>query len=85
MKKKKLCKNHSIYTRDLNKVDYEDFFLDLFDIDMSVISNNSIAKDDFNNLFESTSRVIDNYMPLRKITNKEFKRRCTNLGYLKVF
>ena len=25
--KKKLPKNHTIYTRDLNKVDYENFFL----------------------------------------------------------
>ena len=38
---------------------------------MNEISNN----DAFNNLFESTSSVIDDYMPLRKITNKEFKRR----------
>ena len=27
------------------------------------------------NLFESTSKVIDDYIPLRKIINKEFKRR----------
>ena len=37
---------------------------------MNEISNNPIANDAFNNLFESTSRVIDDYMP-----NKEFRRR----------
>ena len=42
---------------------------------MVEISNNPNANDAFNSLFESTSMVIDNYIPLRKITNKEFKRR----------
>ena len=50
---------------------------------MVEISNNPNANDAFNNLFESTSKVIDDYIPLRKITNKEFKRRF-NPGYLKV-
>ena len=48
-------KNHNIYTRDLNKVDYENFFLDLLAIDMVEISNNPNANDAFNSLFESTS------------------------------
>ena len=72
---KKLPKNHTIYTRDLNKVDNENFFLELLAIDMVVISSNPNANDAFNNLFESTSKVIDDYFPLRKITNKEYKRR----------
>ena len=42
---------------------------------MNEISNNPIANDAFNNLFKSTSRVIEAYMPLRKIINKESKRR----------
>ena len=42
---------------------------------MVVISSNPNANDAFNNLFESTSKVIDDYIPLRKITNKEYKRR----------
>ena len=73
--KKKLPKNHNNYTRDLNKVDYENFFLDLLAIDMVEISNNPNANDAFNNLFESTSKIIDDFIPLRKLTNKEFKRR----------
>ena len=73
--KKKLPKNHTIYTRDLNKVDYENFFLELLAIDIVVISSNPNANDAFNNLFEPTSKVIDDYIPLRKITNKEYKRR----------
>ena len=42
---------------------------------MVVISSNPNDNDAFNNLFESTSKVIDDYIPLRKITNKEYKRR----------
>ena len=59
--KKKLPQNHNIYTRDPNKVDYENFFLDLLAIDMVEISNNPNANDAFNNLFESTSKVINDY------------------------
>ena len=73
--KKKLPKDHNIYTRDLNKVDYVNFFLDLLAIDMAEISNSPNANDAFIKPFESTSNVIDEYIPLRKITNNEFKRR----------
>ena len=38
--KKKLPKDHNFFIRDLNKVDYEFFFLDLLAIDMDDISNN---------------------------------------------
>ena len=70
----------ALYT-NLNKVDHENSFLDLLamneisnnPIDMKEISNNPIANDAFNKLFKSTCRVIDDCMPLRKITNKEFK------------
>ena len=70
----KLPNDHNIYTRDLHKVDYDNF-LDLLDIDLDEISNISNANDAFIKLFESTSKVIDDYIPLRKITNNEFKRR----------
>ena len=56
-------------------MDHEFVFLDLLAIDMNEINNNPIDNDAFNNLFESTSSVIDDYMSLRKINNKEFKRR----------
>ena len=42
---------------------------------MDEISNIPNANDAFIKLFESTSKVIDDYIPLRKITNNEFKRR----------
>ena len=42
---------------------------------MDEISSNPDANTAFINLYESTSKVIDEHMPLRKITNKEFKRR----------
>ena len=54
--KKKLPKNHNIFTRDLNKVDYENFFLDLLNIDMDEISNNPNANVTFNNLYEQLIR-----------------------------
>ena len=71
----KLPKEHNIFTRDLNKVNYENFFLDLLAINMDEISSNPDANTAFINLYESTHKVIDEHMPLRKITNKEFKRR----------
>ena len=73
--KEKLPKDHNIYTRDLNKVNYDNFFQDLLAIDMGEISNSPNANDAFIKLFESTSKVIDEYIPLRKITKNEFKRR----------
>ena len=72
--KKKLPKDHNIYTSDLNKVDCQ-FLSGLTTIDMAEISNSPNANDAFIKLFESTSKVIDEYIPLRKITNNEFKRR----------
>ena len=66
--KTKLPKDHNIYTRDLHKVDNDKFFLDLLDIDLDEISNIPNAHDAFIKLF-------DDYIPLRKITNNEFKRR----------
>ena len=75
MNKIKLPKDHNIYTRDLHKVDYDNFFLDLLDIDLDEISNIPNANDASIKLFESTSKVIDEYIPLRKITKNEFKRR----------
>ena len=42
---------------------------------MGEISNSPNANDAFIKLFESTSKIIDEYVPLRKITNNEFKRR----------
>ena len=71
---KKLPKDHKMFTRDLNKVDYEYFFLDLLNIDMDEISNNPNANVAFNNLYETTNKVIDEHIPLSKVTNKEFKR-----------
>ena len=73
--KEKPPKDHNIYTRDLNKVNYDNFFQDLLAIDMGEISNSRNANDGFIKLFESTSKVIDEYIPLRKITKNEFKRR----------
>ena len=49
-------------------------FLDILDLDLDEISNIPNANDAFIKLFESTSKVIDDYIPLR-ITNNEFKRR----------
>ena len=40
-----------------------------------MISNNPNANASFNNLYEATNKVIDEHIPLRKVTNKEFKGR----------
>ena len=70
-----LPKNHNIYTRDTNNFDKDNFLLDLLSVDWEDISNNPDVNSAFNNLLTTTNNIINSYMPLRKITNKEYKRK----------
>ena len=70
-----LPKKHNIYTRELNNFDRENFLMDILAVDW----DSSIIEDDANlsfNLFlDTTNKIIDKYMPLKKMSNREFKRR----------
>ena len=70
-----ISKYHNIYTRDFDKLDKENFFLDLLDLNLDEISDNPNANDAYNLMIVVTNEVIDRYIPARKITNKEYKRR----------
>ena len=69
-----ISKNHNIYTRDFDKLDKENFMLDLLDLNDDT-SSNPHANDAFNELYEVTNEVIERHIPAHKLTNKEFKRR----------
>ena len=66
-----------LYKRDTNNFDRENFLLDLLDIDWSSVIK--FEREDPNysfNLYENTlNTLIDKYIPLRKITQKELKQQ----------
>ena len=63
------------YKLDTKNFDRENFLLDLLDIDWSSVIK--LEREDPNylfNLYENTlNTLIDKYIPLRKITQKELK------------
>ena len=66
-----------LYKRDTKNFDRENFLLDLLDIDWSLVIK--LEKEDPNysfNLYENTlNTLLDKYIPLRKITQKELKQQ----------
>ena len=49
--------------------------MDLLDLNLDEINDNPNANGAFNDLYDVTNEIIDRYIPARKITNKEYKRR----------
>ena len=70
-----ISKYHNIYRSDFDKLNKENLFLDLLDLNLDEISDNPNANDAFNDLYVVINETIDRYIPARKITNKEYKRR----------
>ena len=70
-----LPKKHNIYVRDVNNFDRENFLLDILDTDW----DSTIVPDDanlsFNQFLNRINVILDKYMPLKKLSNKEYKRR----------
>ena len=72
-----LPKTHNLYSHKCKNVDRENFLLDQFEIDW----NNIIAadKEDINhyiaNFMEQINALLDKYMPLKKVSQKDFKRK----------
>ena len=69
-----LPKNHIIYTRDLQNLDGENFFLDLLSIDWDDNIDENNVNTSFENFLSEINKLLDRYMPLKKISNREFKR-----------
>ena len=69
----KSSKKHNLFKRDTKNFDRENFILDLLDIDW--ITTISVDKNDTNHSFNSFETkinfLIDTYLPLKKLTNKE--------------
>ena len=70
-----LPKKHNIYKRDTKNFDRENFILEYLDIDWET----EIGTEDVNKateiFFKKMNELIDKYTPLKKITQKEYKRR----------
>ena len=72
-----LPKKQNLYSRDMKKFDRENFILDYLSInwidELEVVKenvNNSITK-----FMTKMNSLLDKYLPLKKVTKKEFKRR----------
>ena len=72
-----LPKKHNLYKRNWKTLDRENFILDYFNVDWEVElkpekkdTNYSTSK-----FMEKMNCLVDKYVPLEKITQKEFKRR----------
>ena len=72
-----LPKKHNLYSRKCKNFDRENFLLDYFEIDW----NNTIEvdKEDVNislsNFMIKINALLDKYMPLKKVSAKDFKRK----------
>ena len=70
-----LPKKHNIYTRDTKNFDRENFLLDILSIDWEKDFDNNDANKSLNNFLHLVNSIIDRYMPLKNITNKDYKRK----------
>ena len=72
-----LPKKHNIYTRNSKHFVKEDFILDYNDINWVEVVD--INRNDVNfsmeNFLSKFNELLDTHMPLRKLTQKEFKQR----------
>ena len=70
-----LPKKRNIYTRDTKNFDRENFLLDILSIDWEKDFDNNDANKSLNNFLHLVNSIIDRYMPLKKITNNDYKRK----------
>ena len=70
-------KKNNIYTRNMKDFDRENFLLDFLEIDWDEIlqANRNDVNYSFSIFMEKINLLMDKYMPLRKVSNKEYKRR----------
>ena len=72
-----LPKKHNLYSRKCKNFDRENFLLDYFDINWNNVIE--VDKEDVNhsltNFMDEINALIDKYMPLKKVSQKDFKRK----------
>ena len=70
-----LPKKHNILKRDIKNFDRENFLLDLLSIRWDEQITYKEANTSFDDFYLILEKLLDKHMPLRKITQKEYKRR----------
>ena len=70
-----LPKKHNIYIRDLKNLDRVNFLLDVLAVDWNLTIVEDNANLSFDQFLAKLNVIIDKYMPLKKMSNKEYKRR----------
>ena len=77
LNKKVIPRKHNIYRRNTFNYDKEAFYSDFLDIDWdNIISvNTEDANFSFNSFFLNFNKLLDKHIPLKKLSNKSFKRR----------
>ena len=72
-----LPKKHNLFKRDMSNFNKDDFILDLLEIDWNhtLQINNNDTNFSFNNFYQKVNGIIDNHLPLKKITKKELKQQ----------
>ena len=70
-------KNHKVYTRKTKNFDRANFVMDFLDIDWdeTLNANKNDTDHSFSIFMMKINELLDRYMPLRKLSNREFKRR----------
>ena len=70
-------KKHNLFTRKTKIFDRVNFLYDYFDIDWDKIleANKNDVNISLQNFLSKINELLDKYMPLRKLTKKEYKRR----------
>ena len=70
-------KKQNIYTRNTKQFDRVNFILDYLDIDWDAIlqANKNNVNLSMEIFMTKITELLDKYMPLRKLTQKEYKRR----------
>ena len=67
-------KKHNIFVRDTKNFDRENFILDIIDTDWNTLYCNDVNTS-FNNFLDRINNLLDKYMPLKKLSKKEFKQQ----------
>ena len=72
-----LPKKHNTYKRDVKNFDRENFILDMLSIDWkeTLKINNNNVNVSFDNIIDKINLLVDKYIPLKKVRNREFKMK----------
>ena len=70
-----LPKTHNIQIRDMKNFDRESFMNDISNVDWNSSIDENNVNSSFDHILDKANEIMDKHVPLRKLTNKEFKRR----------